>query len=299
MDCNEAEELIAPYVLGALDSREKVLMDSHLSTCPTCSLRLREDGEAVAELAFGVPQVEPPPRIKQRLFARIESEASSGRLARLGRNLAGAPTALGRALMAYPARAVASSLVLVLIFGGYWFNSRLSQISDDNIEMSGQLAAAVESDANLLQKVEEMSVNLDDAVERDVNVMDVVKSQRSLTYEVLRMSATPGTSVRALWGSEPWPSARGMMIVSPTGVQGLLLVLDLPRLRGDQVYQVWLMRDGQRYSAGIFTVDSTGYGQAVIIPVMPFAEFRGIRVHISPPGGSQLPEGDSVLKGDF
>ena len=299
MDCNEAEELIAPYLLGGLDSKERALLEPHLKTCPTCGRSLREAGDAVVGLAMGVPQLEAPPHIKQRLIARIEAEARSGRLTHLVSTLARVPAGLGRALMAHPVRAAAPALVLGLVFGGLWFDGRLTQISDDNKEMSGQLAAAVETDTGLSQKVEEMNVRLADAEERDASVMEVVQSQRAITYEALRMSATPGTSVKMLWGSEPSPSARGMVVVSSTGVQGLLLVLDLPRLPSDQVYQVWLMKNGQRYSAGVFTVDSTGYGQAVIIPVMPFAEFRGIRVHVAPPGGSPLPEGTSILKGDF
>ena len=77
MDCNQSEELMAPYILGALDSEECLLMDSHVSTCAACSLKLQEDGEIVARLASTVPQLEVPIRVKTRLFSRIDVDLAS------------------------------------------------------------------------------------------------------------------------------------------------------------------------------------------------------------------------------
>ena len=37
MDCNRAEELFGPYILGALDSTQRGAMESHLETCDACS----------------------------------------------------------------------------------------------------------------------------------------------------------------------------------------------------------------------------------------------------------------------
>ena len=57
MDCREAEELFVPYVLGAIDERERRLMDSHLESCGACSVALRSDGQTVASFAFELPQL--------------------------------------------------------------------------------------------------------------------------------------------------------------------------------------------------------------------------------------------------
>ena len=53
------------------------------------------------------------------------------------------------------------------------------------------------------------------------------------------------------------------------------------------------------HSAGWFTVDSTGYGQTVIIPVAPFWEFDAAGITIEPSGGSIDPTGVSVLSGEL
>ena len=50
---------------------------------------------------------------------------------------------------------------------------------------------------------------------------------------------------------------------------------------------------------GLFTVDSTGYGQAIVIPIIPFAEVDAIGITVEPEGGSLDPTGANVLSGDL
>jgi hypothetical protein len=65
------------------------------------------------------------------------------------------------------------------------------------------------------------------------------------------------------------------------------------------VYQIWLIKDETRYRAGILEVDSTGYGEAVIIPTVPLIEFDAIGITIEPLDGKKGPTGVSVMKGDL
>ena len=279
MDCREAEELFGPYLLGALEPEERQRLDSHLETCPACSLKLQGDREPVARLAFAVPQLEVPRRIKEGLLSRVQADAR----AQTPNPLVPAWSALRRALsgtfLLHPVRAMATILVLGLVLGGVWFNSRLHRVSEET---------------------ERISAVMEQAAERDDQVMDMVKAQRYFTYEAIRRSATPGTSVNMLWGTEPATRARGMMLccaVTEEGDTALLAVLNLPPLPPNKAYQVWLIKGDQRFGAGLFTVDSTGFGQTVIIPVDPFTEFDAIGITVEPAEGSPGPTGDSVLKG--
>ena len=278
MDCKEAEELFVGYLLGALDPTERSAMDSHLDTCRVCSLKLQADGETVARLAFAVPQSDVPPQVKHQLLSRIDHDLRHESRANWGVRLSNILGALGRNVVPHAGMAMASVLLLGLVLGGFWFDSRLDEISEVNEELRGQVAAAADTEAS---------------------VMEMVKEQRSLTYEALRMSAMPGTSINMLWDTH-WPSrARGMMLVSRTGTQALLLVLNLPPLPPDEVYQVWLIKDGQKHDVGTFTVDSTGFGQTVIIPVAPVRKFEAIGITVEPAGGSTGPTGINVLQGDL
>ena len=278
MDCNEAEDLLEAYLLGALDGGDLRLMESHVETCPTCGLRLHGLGETIVRLALAVPQLDAPPRVKQQLITRLEAEVRSESRVHLGRKLAGYWTALSRYSHLSPARAAASLLVIVLLIGGFWFDSRLDQMSRDSDMMAGQLEVAAEQEAL---------------------VMDIVADQRNFTYEALQMSASPGTSVNMLSSNDRTATAHGLMMVSDAGTRALLLAVNLPPLPNNKVYQVWLIKSGRKYSAGFMTVDSTGFGKAIIIPESPFGHFDAIGITVEPLGGSIGPTSDSVLDGDL
>ena len=278
MECREADDLLEEYLLGDLNDRDSRRMTAHLETCLECGLMLREHSETLASLASAVPQLEPPPRIRQRLFARVDADLRAGIKDRpiiaLGRLLA----ASRPALFSYAGKASVTAIVVGLVFGGIWFNNQLDQISQDS---------------------EEMSVQIEEAAERDTHMMDLVKDQHSLTYDALRLSASPDTSVNLLWSTIMPSPARGMLIVSSLGSEALLMVLNLPLLPSAKVYQVWLIKEGHRYDAGLLTVGSTGFAQAVIMPVVPFAELEAVGVTVEPAGGSERPTGTSVLQGDM
>ena len=129
--------------------------------------------------------------------------------------------------------------------------------------------------------------------------MAAIKTQQDMTYKAPLMFANPGSSVNLLRGPGAWTSTRGVMMVSQTGTDALLLVVDLPPLPADKVYLVWLMKERAKYNAALFTVGSTGYGQTVIIPVAPFWEFEAAGITIEPAGGSVDPTGVNILKGDL
>ena len=278
MDCREAEDLIEEYILGGLDDRSSRRMTRHLETCLDCSLKLREHSETLASLASAVPQLEAPLRVKQRLFSRVDADLRGGIRGRLNSALRGLLPASRPTLFPHAGKAAVTAILVGLVFSGVWFNNQLDQISDDSKEMSAQI---------------------DEAVERDSHMMDLVKHQRYLTYEALRLSASPDTSVNMLWSTGRPSPARGMLVVSYSGSEALLLVLNLPPLPSDKVYQVWFVKEGHRYDGGLLTVDSTGFAQAVIMPMIPFAELDAVGVTVEPAGGSVGPTGTSVLKGDM
>lgn len=70
-------------------------------------------------------------------------------------------------------------------------------------------------------------------------------------------------------------------------------------LPADKVYQLWLIRDGQRTSGGTFTVDANGRGQVPIHPPLPIREYQSMGVTVEPTGGSPGPTGARVLRGSL
>ena len=348
MDCSQAEELFAPYLLGALTPDDRRLLDSHMDTCDECSRKFGEAGQPVEELALALHQVAVPSRVKERLFSRIEAEGPTRLPLSFRSRLDALAAAIAGPLMSHTGKALAGVMVVGLVFGGIWFNSRLDRISSDSEDMGIDLDRISGNSEDMGTELDRISRNSEDmgteldrisrnsedmgaeldrisrnsedmgaelnhvsrnsedigtvlaaAAERETHLMEMVKNNRLFTYEAVRMYATPGTSVNMLWGTSTGSRARGMMMVPQAGTRALLYVLNLPPLPKGKAYQVWLIKGGHMYGSGLFTVDSTGFGQAVIIPVAPFAEFDAMGITIEPAEGSTGPTGSSVLQGDF
>lgn len=66
---------VAAYLLGALDEHEVARFEAHLATCPLCRDEvdfLRVGAEA---LPASVPQLEPPPELRDRIMRVVSAEA--------------------------------------------------------------------------------------------------------------------------------------------------------------------------------------------------------------------------------
>ena len=273
MVCRKAEEQIVPYLLGALDSSEMSAMDHHVNTCTACLSKLREEGDIVTELAYAVPQVEAPARVKRALISRVEGEASPDTLAAADRGWRSFFPGLGLRFVASSGMVATLLLLGVLVVGGAWFNNRLSGVVEDKQELAIQIA---------------------DVEAEEAEMMEMLKAQRYLTY----MAASPDVSYSQLWGVGRAPEALGMVLVGASAKQVVLAVLDMPPLPKGKVYEVWLTKGLERYRAGDFTVDSTGYGQTIIKVVGQLSDFDAIQITVGYPDGSGA-SGESVLKGDL
>ncbi len=268
-ECDSATELIRSYLLDDIDESEALLLESHLESCPSCSLLLDGDGETVARLAFSIPQSTAPSRVKDRLLGRIESEKGSrGAIAHILESWSSYMGDALRRLSAHSGKMALAGVIATIVLGGMWFNDLLRDASPEE----STLAIEVESDE---------------------------ASSLDPSHETMLVSSSPGASVNMLSGTGPGEAARGMLVASHTSNRALLLVVDLPPLPYGMVYQVWLIQSNRVNNAGWFTVDSTGYGQAVIIPVAPFWEFDAVGITIEPSGGSVDPTGVSVLSGEL
>ena len=285
MECNEAAGLLGPYALNALDAEERIQVESHVERCGDCLLKLQEEREVMVSLAFAVPQRCVPSDVKRRLMARIDPGRARGLNARWVGWASGMERVLStllRGLVPHTGKAITAFIVVGVVFGGIWFNNRLNDLSATSAELGGE--------------IESMAV-------REAEVRTMVANQRYLSS----VSASPGVSVNLLRGTERTTDAWGMLTccaVSDSGLVALLGVFNLPPLPTGQVYQTWLIRNGQRHPGSQFTVDSTGYGQIVIIPqtilpefdpvnmYLPFNEFDAIGITVEP-------SGTAVMQGDL
>ena len=69
-------DAIGAYVLGALPAEECVGFEAHLTVCAACRDDVADLQGAADALPASVPQVAPPPELKARIMAVVESEAA-------------------------------------------------------------------------------------------------------------------------------------------------------------------------------------------------------------------------------
>lgn len=102
-----------------------------------------------------------------------------------------------------------------------------------------------------------------------------------------------------LTGTGPVPQANGFIIIGADGQNGALVVDKLPPLQPEQQYQLWLIREGQRTSGAIFSVDEVGYGGTRVRAPLSLFEYSDFDISIEPTGGSPAPTGAKVLGGSL
>lgn len=106
-----------------------------------------------------------------------------------------------------------------------------------------------------------------------------------------------GLTTAMLTGTEQAKDAYGTIVLDPKDNKGVLAVNGLPPLDGAHQYQLWLIRDGQRRSAGVFSVDAEGYGALLLTVPGDFKGFRTFGISIEPLGGSTAPTGAKMMGG--
>lgn len=111
---DEVFESLGAYALGALPERERDAVATHVETCPICAEDAAGLRRAAASLVEAVPRSDPPPELRSRIMAIVESEAQLLRAAAGERR---APAPRRRASWSGPPRWVAAAGAL-LVLGG-------------------------------------------------------------------------------------------------------------------------------------------------------------------------------------
>lgn len=111
-----------------------------------------------------------------------------------------------------------------------------------------------------------------------------VQDFKALNFGTINLSAT-----------DTMPEAKGMIVISADGQYGTLVASDLEKLSEAEQYQLWLIKDGERTSGGVFSVSERGYAALKIYAQEPLDSFDGFGITIEPEGGSPGPTGPKIL----
>jgi hypothetical protein len=93
------------------------------------------------------------------------------------------------------------------------------------------------------------------------------------------------------------PAASGQVWLTAKGgsMELVLQTSGLPALQGEQAYQVWLVKNGDRLNCGTFRVDSQGNGVLTYQIEEEERQFDAIGITLEPDSGGSEPRGKKVL----
>ncbi|HZY42893.1 MAG TPA: anti-sigma factor [Anaerolineae bacterium] len=261
------EDLFSFYALGALSDEERAQVDAYVATDPAAGARLDEALRTAAVMPVSAAPVEPRPRVKSQLMARVYADA---------RVQAGA--ARRAAPIISPRR---SRFDLTWLFETRFFKIALLAVSTVAIVAVALLA------------VWAASLNAEVARLRQETAM--LQQQLSAQRDVLAQIASPQVQAMSISGTDFQPQAHGQMLADPRAHTAILVVSDLKALPTDRVYQFWLIRGQAPISGGIFRVDDQGQAILPIDLADTVGSFDAMGVSIEPAGGSPQPTGDIVM----
>lgn len=253
-------ELAASYALGALERDERERFEAHVTSCAACAEEVRSLSAAALALPLALPQVAPPPDVRDRVLAatagtaRIASPPSSW-LARSGWLTA------------------AAALILAVALGAY--TTSLQRRVRDLETTIGQMGGRVG--------------------QLELRVASSVRSAEAAQMRLAVLTAPDVTDVR-LAGQPPAPGANGRAFWSRS--RGLVFAASaLPPLPAGRTYQLWYLTSGAPVSAGLVKPDDGGRVSATFETPAAVTEPSGFALSIEPEGGVPAPTGAIYLAG--
>ena len=264
MDPRQIEELLSFYALDSLTDEEREIVETYLEEHPEARLQVDEMQSAVSALPYGVSPVEPSPRTRAALLARVAADEGtrSGAKEPARRPARPNPVRGENILRTFTLGIATLAVVWVMIL-----NTRIARLQDE-------IAA------------------LNDAV--------VAQSNALQQFEARLPQATPSAVITvSLKGTEAEPRAQGQLIADPSSTSAVLIIIGLSPLEPGRTYQVWLIDGGAPVSAGLLTVDEQGQGVLVVTSEEAIGSFNSLGISVEPEGGSPQPTGEIVVLSDL
>lgn len=262
---DDALDLAAGYVLGALEPAEEAAVREHLATCSLPHGEFEELGGVAAVLLGDVDLVEPPAALRDRIMeaarADLVARGGGGQPARSGQPDAAPPTAFPSAAERDARRAARTrpldwalriAAVIAIVAVGAW-----------GLGLQRQLDAARQFD--------------------------------QAVAAVLDAAAQPGAQAVVL---APVQGKQGSGIAAVTADGTVTLAMrNLPPTSGAQVYATWvIVGENAPVPVGDFTVDANGTARFTTRPA-PTPPGAIIALTLEPKAGNTAPQGEIYSTG--
>lgn len=275
LPCDDVADLIPAYSIGATDPEEAAAVHARLAACPHATAGLAEYGKVAEALLYAAPPRQAPARLAANLRAAVGAVPAV--------SPPPAATSLSVSPLFASKRSKPSPFTLVPLAPKpprRWSFGRLVATVAGLLLVALNLTLLVQNQ-QLRSHQEQLAARLD-------------QQNRALIFlaaeepeEVVLSAAQENSDAQAdvLWNND-----LGIAVV---------YVRSFPELPPDQAYQIWLNKDGQRTSPGLFTVETGGMGIFVFPIQQPLDAYDAIGITPEPAGGSPGPTAPPVVRGSI
>jgi hypothetical protein len=249
-------DLLPGFALGALDPAETLLVVAHIRDCPGCRDEVEVFRATVSVLPYTAATHDPPPHVKQQLFARIHAMQPAP--AAVSRAIPAPRSSADRRPWARWAGALAAvALVLLLALGAFAMNTQrqLAETRQQLAAMQSQLNAADEPN-------------------------------------LIAFMSAPATVSRPLQAAAP--KVTGRMFMQPGHKSAVIMVKGLPSAAAGQTYRCWLANATNQIKVCSFTVTRDGSAEVLFEAPAPIDSYQQVMLTLEP-ADSTHPNTDNVV----
>lgn len=280
LPCDEVAALIPAHSLGATDPEEATMVNRRLNACPNAAAELAEYGKLAEALLYAAPSRQAPPQLGQRLRAAIEAPRPAVR----GNPLLGAR---GTSAAYQPVPPLVTSTTESLSPYGLTpppKSTRRWSFANGLATAAGVLLLAFQ--LTLLVQNQQLRA------QQEALATQLLQQNKALIFlaaeepqEVILPATAENSDAQA---DVLWNNTLGIAVV---------YVRAFPELPPDRAYQIWLNKDGQRTSPGLFTVENGGMGIFVFPIEQSLDVYDVIGITPEPAAGSPGPTAPPIVRG--
>ena len=309
LTCDDARDLAASYVLGALELAEARAVAEHLATCPEAHDEFAALGGVLPYLAETVELVEPPAALRSRILAAAALELATRGGAESGVASPGSADLPARPLVGRTPMEPTAAPDVRADVGAPEPITQLHGESTLRVVPAGPVSTApvpLRSSRRvpvgpgwLIGIAAVLAIALlgawNIALQRDLSHAQAYQAR---VTKVLALAGMPGARIAILTDGTQGPAGQpnGLAVVS-SEQPGRLVVTGLAATTGIQAYEAWAIVDGQApVPIGSFTVGSDGVGYFAQLPLAPPISLT-VAVTLEPAASMTAPTGPIVSSG--
>jgi anti-sigma-K factor RskA len=281
------DELLAAYSLDTLDHGDTAHVESHLDDCPQCRQSVAEFHSTAAQLAQVAGYQQPDPAVGSRLMEAIARAAVPATPARELPPLAHSAPQMTRLLLPVAAMVVVALFTLA-VFMNIRISNRVNTLESENSTLVALVDSVNAENSTLATQL----VN----TESQASYLADTLHQLQLTSYWLANPANRPLTLKPRGGGG---DSRGILLVGENGHQAVLMVSGMEGRARLSIYQIWLLRQGDRLWAGEVEVDDNGWGTATLQPTESVFGFDKVELTAETVAGVAPGPDDMVLEGSI